>query len=896
MSGLVNIGLTGLRAHQLALSVTGNNVANTNTPGYTRQEAVFVDNLSLRTGAGYVGQGVSVETIRRISQNFVVEQVRADTSVYSEREAALKQAESVDNLLASSTTGLTPALSRFFQAFQGAAEDPTSVPQRQLLLTQTEGLVSRFHALNGRLNAQMENIDQELQAAVAEVNSIAQSLAKLNQSIAVAVGAGQGDMPNKLLDERDEALRRLSELVTVSTTTGADARMNVFIGKGQPLVVGNSAAQLSTQASAQEGRKLDIMIQGIGSAANQLATNELTGGKIGGLIQFRDQDLTPAINGLGRVAIAIADTINHQHSLGLDLENNMGGLFFNDVNDRTLARNRVIANGNNTPPTNQVLRVEITDPKKLSTHDYEVRFEGPGNDSFTIVRVHDGSIATRGTLQGVFPATVDLDGFRLYFESGTFKQGDKFTLLPTRAGAAAIAKEVDRVEELAFASPIRAQAGIGNTGTAKISLGEMLDTTNPLTNQPIGLFANPGRLTPNLGIQFITNTVYEIVDISNPANPVPLNPPMNNLRYIAGASNNLFSTDPGETLVSAQGPDMLSLPAPVATPGPYVNGYSAQTLNFLSRNPSTGVVTPTTVNLAANASAKEMASAITAVSGASANAYTQVRLSNFVDNGDATPLGIEINGETLTISPPAVFGPDALASVINANTTLQSQNIVAVSDGVSLTLRATTGENINVVVTGSGDSVDVSKLDPYSPGTPVLSTQTVGSGQGLSVGGFIDVRMSEGVSFTSPSVGVFNQASVARSTYLGIKFAIQGEPRAGDRFSIRFNTDGVSDNRNARAIAALETKGILSNGVVTYGEAYSQVVEEIGTVTNRARLDKEAAKALLDQSVDFRESISGVNLDEEAGRLIQFQAAYNASSQVVAMARELFDTLLSTFR
>lgn len=148
---------------------------------------------------------------------------------------------------------------------------------------------------------------------------------------------------------------------------------------------------------------------------------------------------------------------------------------------------------------------------------------------------------------------------------------------------------------------------------------------------------------------------------------------------------------------------------------------------------------------------------------------------------------------------------------------------------------------------------------------------------------------------TADVESVFRQSPPALSTYLGFAFDIQGETVAGDRFAIDYNTDGISDNRNALAISELETKGLVSGGIISYGESYSKVVEEIGTTTNRARLDEDAAQALLDQSQGNRDAISGVNLDEEAGHLIQFQAAYNASAQVVSVARQLFDTLLGAF-
>jgi flagellar hook-associated protein 1 FlgK len=895
MADLIGIGLSGLNAHQTALSVTGNNVANTNTAGYSRQQAIFVDNQSLLTGAGYVGQGTSIENITRISQGFLIEQIRSDTTVYHERNALLEQASSIDNLLASSTTGLTPAMSNFFQSFQGAADDPTSVPQRQLLLTQSEGLVSRFESLNNRLNAQSKTIESELKGAVASINSLSQSLAELNQSISIATGAGQGSQPNDLLDARDEILRQLSEYVSVSTfPQGNDGQVNVFIGNGQPLVIGNTSAVMDTVPSPSDSDRLDITLSVTG--APQIVSGELSGGKIGGLLEFRDNDLAKAINSMGRIAIALSATINEQHALGMDLEDNLGGLFFNDVNSEVLARSRVFANSNNIEPSDQIMRINITDPSALTAEDYELKFDGPSDSDFVIVRGSNNEVVLKSSLPGIYPVNVDVDGFQVQFEAGTFKVGNRFTVQPTKTGASDIGLAIKRVEDVALASPIRADASIGNTGNAQINLGTMLGVVNPVTGQEIPIFATPGQLSPPLAIRFVTDTVYEVLDASDPANLISLTPPINNQHYNQGLTNTLFTDDPGEQLVTAAGTDSLTVPAPIASAGPLVNGFGAQNLSVLTRDLETGVVTAQTVVISANEEASSIAESLRSVKGVQAGAYTQVRIENFVDDGDANPLALEINGEVLAIPAGSVFGPDALAEEINNNSALQALNIYAVSDGINLELFASTGKDIQVVVNGLGDSVDVSKIDPYSPGAPAFSTQTVSSGQGVAVAGSIDVKLSNGVSFTSTVSSVFEQAPVGQSTYLGFQFELDGEPKRGDSFTIGYNTGGVSDNRNALAIAGMETQGSIANGVVSYGDAYSQIIEEIGTVTNRARLDTESAQALLEQSENNRESVSGVNLDEEAGRLIQYQAAYNASAQVVSIARELFDTLLSTFR
>ncbi len=895
MGDLIGIGLSGLRVNQTALSVTGNNVSNTNTPGYSRQEAIFVDNPSLLTGAGYLGQGVNLATIRRNAEDFINAQLRSDTTVYNERDVFLSQAESVDNLLASTSTGLTPAMSNFFKAFQGGADDPTSVPQRQLLLTQSEGLVSRFKSLDTRLNAQMRTIDFELEAAVSEINSLSQSLAQLNQSIAVAVGAGQGDQPNALLDERDESLRKLSELVTVSVfPEGQSGQLNVFVGNGQPLVLGNSAAQMQAVESPTDATQKEVAL--VINGVSNIISNQLSGGKIGGLLEFRDNNLTNAINSLGRVALVIADTVNKQNSLGMDLESNLGGAFFKDVNDTELARSRVLANSLNTPPNDQQLQVNIIDSSELTSSDYELRFDGPRDNDFIVVRSSDGETVSKSILPGIYPANVEMEGFQIQFDAGTFKVGDRFTIRPTKTGASDINLVIDRVEDIALASPIRANAHEGNTGSGLVSLGKMLDVTNPITNQVLPNFSVPGQLSPPLEIEFLTDTVYQVLDMSDPANPVPLSPPINNQLYRPGVTNTLFTADPGESKLSALGGDSFQVPLPSLSTGPLVNGFGAQNLSLLTRDLDTGVVSSQNIAIAANSSAENIAANLQNIQGVQATAYTRVRLENFTDNGDASPLVLEINGETLTLPSGVTASPDALVDLINENSILQNLNVYAVSSGTALEIQATTGKDLQIVVGGVGDSVDVSSVDPYNPGALAISTQTVSSGNGVKVGGAIDVTLADGISLTADVNSVFEQAPVGESTYLGFQFEIKGQPKAGDSFTIAYNTGGISDNRNALDLASLERASTIGGGVVSYGEAYSQIIEEIGTVTNRARLDTEAAKALLTQSEDNRESISGVNLDEEAGRLIQYQAAYNASAQVVSIARELFDTLLNTFR
>ncbi len=883
MASLINIGLTGIKSHQVALSTTGNNVTNANTPGYSRQEVVFNSAASLRTGAGFVGSGVNIETVRRVNLEYINTQLRADTTVFNEQEALLSQATQIDNLLAGETTGLTPALGEFFRALQGGADNPASVPERQLLLTQSEGTIGRFQALYSRLSQQQQSLEQAIKNDVADINSLSKSIAELNKAITVAIGAGKGDLPNTLMDQRDEAIKKLAEKISVGIVEQPDRRVNVFIGKGQPLVVGNEASRLITLQSAEDATRTEVAFVGAGS--NQVITNDLTGGTLGGRVVFRDNMLRESMNSLGRIALVLADTVNHQHKVGMTLESKLGGNFFVDINDAGLQRARVFSNAGNAIPLDRVAGVEITDPSVLTLDDYELQFNGPSNNDYVVLRHHNNEVVTQGTLPGFFPAKIKVEGFDINLTSGSFQVNDRFFIQPTHFGARDIGLSVDRLEEIAFASPIRTLADLGNIGNAAISQGVMLDVENPLTNKPLPLYAKADALSPPMAVRFITDALYEVLDVTDPAVPKPLVPPLNNQRYIPGMRNELFGTDPGESMVSAGGPNIATMPA--AGLGPFTNGYGAQNVTFLIRDTVTGVVTNQTVVLGADQSAEVTARNLSNVPGVTANAYSAA----LVRNIDATD-GLTLNGQALLVAPPAVVGPDELETLINNNAALQLQGVYAVSDGTNLSVKSSLG--VDLVFETTAGSLDIDKISPYTGA--VLATQTVAAGTGVAVGGFIDVSMGNGIILTSTVNSVFTQAPAATNTYRGLKIDIVGEPKAGDQFKISYNTGGISDNRNALALAKLETKGTAGGGVSTYNEAYAELVETIGTFTSQTRMDKESSFTLLQQSQGAWDEISGVNLDEEAGRLIQYQAAYNASAQVVSIARELFDALLQAFR
>jgi len=185
-------------------------------------------------------------------------------------------------------------------------------------------------------------------------------------------------------------------------------------------------------------------------------------------------------------------------------------------------------------------------------------------------------------------------------------------------------------------------------------------------------------------------------------------------------------------------------------------------------------------------------------------------------------------------------------------------------------------------------------LAPAAARGVITTTNNVNS---ATVGGSLSVILEENFSMSSDSVAagnLFIPEPQASDYFIGYSFSIAGNPDAGDEFTVNYNTDGVSDNRNALKFTSLESDKLIG-GNISLQESYGDLVEFIGTTSSGARINTTAAEEILAQSQALRSSVSGVNLDEEAANLIKFELTYNASARMITVASELFDTLLQAF-
>lgn len=918
-NNLLNVGVSGLRISQSALSTIGHNIANSGTEGYSRQRVDPSSNPATLYQSGYVGNGAHVQSIDRVVDDFVIDQLRIDSSLYADLSGYYDQVSQLDNLLSDASTGLSDGLNTFFSAMQNGTDDPSSIPARQLVVSEAENLADRFNSIHARLQSIESGVDAGMRVAVDRVNALAKNIAQLNLKITDAVGAGGGAMPNDLLDQRDEALKKLSNMIPVQTFDQNNGQINVIIGGGQTLVIGGESSELVLNENPQNGSKANVFINNRSGAED--ITGLIKGGELGGLIRFRDEALDSVYNELGRVGIVMADTFNQAHQQGLDLNNEFGGLFFYDVNDSRVASNRVIGNASNSQSDQRDISLFIHDSKQVTTSDYQLQFDGPGQ--YRITRLDDDQVVASGPMSGRLPFDVEFDGLALRFDGGGFQSGDSFLLQPTRNGAADFSSELISPQSVAFASPLVTDASLNNKGDGVISAGEVLATKDS-SGQPLPLFAESGELSPPLIAVFRTAYSYDIMDNSDPGNPVHLQPPIRDQRYVPGVTKNLFPDQPGSTLVSTNGP-MAGLPdGRVQSIGatPEGNGYPAEAIT-LSRPGAPGVpAVSTTLHTQQNATAREIANTLGQEPGVEANAFTYAELSdlNLTRNNS---LQVQLNGQDLleyTVDPntgtsvisdsvPDPASDEAafyqyVADRINQSDVFQSQNIYAVAAGDpstgnnELRIHSSEGDDLSISLSAiAGNSLNVG--DGENP--PVnLDGQGGGPLSHITVGGKVDVSLAEGLQLSTYSqesmlFGDTSAEDFAQSTFLGIQATLQGTPEAGDRFTLDFNHNAALDNRNGLKLTGLQNQKTAQGGSVTFSQSYGALVERVGIETSSAKINRDAAEKVLEQSESLRNSVSGVSLDDEAADLIRFEQLFSANAQVISVARDIFDRLLSTF-
>jgi flagellar hook-associated protein 1 FlgK len=627
MADLLGTGLSSLRALQRALDTTSHNIANVSTPGYTRQRVDFAARNPQQYGSNWIGNGVNATSVKRVYDQFLQDSVRTSSGTLGRLEAFATQAERVDNLLGDTSNGLSASLQAYTDAINEVSSTPSSISARQVLLAEGRALVERLKNYDARLREMSADVDTRLTVEAGEINTLAQGVARLNGEISVAINQS-GQPPNDLLDQRDQLIEQLSQKVGVTVVAEGSANLNVFIGTGQPLVLGTTSSQMTTVQDTLDPQRVRMALNS-GSGTVDISST-ISGGTLGGLLDWRSEMLDPTRNELGRITLAVASQVNGVHREGMDLTGNLGGDFFN-----------VGGVGVTYPSTNSTATLATatrTDLGAITTSDYVITKTATGYN----VRNQETGMPVAFTWAGGASDPLQFDGLSVVV-GPTVATNDQFVIRPTRDAIQGFGVAITDPGRIAAAAPLRTAALAANAGTGTISQAEVL------------------------------------------------------------------------------------------TPG----------------------------------------------------------------------------GSTL--------------------------------DPVNIVFTSATTYSVN----GGAD-------------------------QPFTAGGNIDVN--------------------------GWRLQIGGAPATGDTFQVRSNAGAVGDNRNAFALADAMKAGSLEGGTVSVTAAVERMTGNLGLQTRAAQMSRDAEAVVLESDIAARDAVSGVNLDEEAANMMRYQQAYAASAQIIAVAGELFDSLLNAVR
>ncbi len=347
IGSLMNMGQQAMANSQTSLQTTSHNIANSNTEGYTRQRVDQASAQPLTIGNNRIGQGARTVAVKRITNEYLTKQINSENNklgMATGKQDSLLRVEQIFN--ESINKGLNHFLGDFFNSFREMSNNPESQATRALVKENSKTLVDDFHRIDGQLNSVQSDIDFQIHAHVGQINGYGKEIASLNEKIhQVEV---QGAYANDERDKRDLLVKKLGELVNIRSAEGDNGKYAITVGNTGVLVSGSESNELFSQSTpGREGKRegnVDIMFaHGDSKVVHQL-TNEIKGGKLGGLLEVRDVVINSLHDNLDHVAFNVGEAVNAVHEAGFDRYNNTGQTFFNPLDEEFHAATNIGVN------------------------------------------------------------------------------------------------------------------------------------------------------------------------------------------------------------------------------------------------------------------------------------------------------------------------------------------------------------------------------------------------------------------------------------------------------------------------------------------------------------------------------------------------------------------------
>jgi flagellar hook-associated protein 1 FlgK len=330
VGNLANIGISGMNASKAAVATTGHNISNANTEGYSRQRVETEANVPRAFGGkGYIGTGTLISRVSRTNDQYLEKQIRnanRDMSFMEEKEMALHQVEDIFNEM--NGDGINRLVSRFFNEFRKLGNEPENEAIRQSVREASQAVVNDFHRLREEIVETRKHIDARLEGYTQEINQHTEELKDLNLKIRQLEVSGAP--ANDLQDKRDQVLKKLASYMDVSAHTDNNGNYTVDIRGVGPLVVNSEAEKFSVYRSPadDQGKSEGAFEIKTSASAQANVTHQIKGGKLGALLEVRDQLLSSVLDRLDEMAYNLSTAVNEVHSQGFTRNGAQGIAFF----------------------------------------------------------------------------------------------------------------------------------------------------------------------------------------------------------------------------------------------------------------------------------------------------------------------------------------------------------------------------------------------------------------------------------------------------------------------------------------------------------------------------------------------------------------------------------------
>lgn len=909
MSELIGISSSAIGTYQRALGVVSNNIANAATEGYSRQDVRLSSSASRTSGLVSLGTGVLFESVKRQYDTFVESNLRNSQSDLESQQPMVDYTNRVVDVMGGKESGLSDAFGQFFSALRSLSADPASVVLRSSFLRDAEGLASRFN----QLSAQLDLVDSETQEAVrsstTQMNALASQLAAVNQQL--SKNSQLTKQPAELLDQRDRLLLELAQFVRINTSFAENGMVNVSLGASstsEVLVQGGNFTRLEATFDSAAPERFTLVLDPYGQP------RPLTGvssGKLAGLISFREQVLVSSRSALDQLAVNLSRAVNDAHTLGIDATGARGQALFGWDPAHASGTLQVLLNDPLKVAAAGAFRV-IEDANNPGTADASVRFvapqyPGPGPLPQMLVNNPNPAAARTVTVpsiagyQPLLTVPAGLDKVALFLDQapatlqlqvltrdGRHLAGQPLEtslherLLTTangfEPGASYSAVDLNQTDGTGYRgygvfygarADVRTQQNFDSNGTPAppIVAAAQLQTER-IASAWSGLGAGDhlrlngvalGPLGPASG------TAVQATDVAQWINQA----------QVAGVSAVAFNEIrvPSANIQLAE--TLVLNGVQIQPPSSAGFSSSAQLVQAInSQSASTGVMayqddrgqlvlTNVASQAGQNITVAGLTSRIPNALGLTGGTYTgQVRLQR--QGNDTRPIELALGSQ----GHPALLGQLGLRTQLYFDGPVPDDLVVVMTGSGSAKLAATY----------SGQADDPAERLRQQPMLLEFTSPT-------------HFRIIDRRSQTVLAERDFDpQAPNAHIHYQGLELRLSAPPKAGDRFMIDGNHDGLGDNQTVLDLADLEGQALM--GSKTLGTAYVDLVNDMGNVARQAKIVQSSLKVVHDQAVSARDQVSGVSLDEEATNLIRFQQAYQASAKVLQVASQLLDTML----